>query len=86
MVYKGYMDCGVDFVDEKVEELTGYPKREFDTRHLKWLDVLLPEDHQQFQAAFLKGLKDIRVIRQGISDQEGRRRDHLDSGPGPDSL
>jgi PAS domain S-box-containing protein len=58
VVYKGYMDCGVDFIDEKVEELTGHPKREFDTRRLNWLDVLLPEDHQQFQAAFLKGLKE----------------------------
>jgi PAS domain S-box-containing protein len=58
VVYKGYLDCGVDFIDEKVEELTGYRKREFDTRHLNWLDVLLPEDHQLFKEAFLKGLKE----------------------------
>jgi len=58
VVYKGYSDCGVDFIDAKVEELTGYPKREFDTRHLNWLDVLLPEDYQRFKEAFLKGLKE----------------------------
>jgi PAS domain S-box-containing protein len=58
VVYKGYSDCGVDFIDEKVEELTGYPKREFDTRQLNWLDVLLPEDYQPFKEAFLGGLKD----------------------------
>ena len=58
VVYKGYVDCSVDFIDEKVEELTGCPKREFDTRKMKWHDVLLPEDYQKFKEAFLKGLKD----------------------------
>ena len=33
VVYKGYADCAVDFIDEKVEELTSYPRREFDTRN-----------------------------------------------------
>ncbi|MDP2044907.1 MAG: PAS domain S-box protein, partial [Deltaproteobacteria bacterium] len=58
VVYKGYVDCAVDFVDEKVEELTGYLKREFDTRNLKWNDILVEEDYQQFKAAFLRGLKE----------------------------
>lgn len=58
VVYKGYVDCAVDFIDEKVEELTRYPKIEFDTRRMKWNDVLLPEDYQQFKAAFQKGLKE----------------------------
>ena len=58
MVYKGYVDCAVDFIDEKVEELIGYPKRQFDAREMKWNNVVLPEDHQQFKQAFLKGLQD----------------------------
>ena len=58
VVYKGYVDCAVDFVDEKVAELTGYPKRAFDARTMKWTDVLLPEDYQQFKATFLRGLKE----------------------------
>jgi len=58
VVYKGYVDCAVDFVDAKVEELTGYPKIEFDTRRMKWNDILLPEDYPQFKAAFQKGLKE----------------------------
>ena len=57
VVYKGYVDCAVDFVDSKVEELTGYPKREFDTRNLKWLDVLFPEDREKFKQTFLAGLQ-----------------------------
>ena len=57
VVYKGYVDCAVDFVDEKVEELTGYPKREFDNRNLKWFDVLIPEDREKFKKTFLEGLQ-----------------------------
>jgi PAS domain S-box-containing protein len=58
VVYKGYVDCAVDFFDAKVEELTGYPKSAFDGRQLKWLDIIVPDDYQQFKEAFLKGLKD----------------------------
>jgi PAS domain S-box-containing protein len=57
VVYKGYVDCAVDFVDRKVEELVGYPKGEFDTRNLKWFDVLIPEDREKFKQTFLAGLK-----------------------------
>ena len=56
VVYKGYVDCAVDFIDEKVEELTSYPRSEFDTRKMKWNDILLGEDYQQFKVAFLRGL------------------------------
>jgi len=58
VVYKGYVDCAVDFIDEKVEELTRYSKSEFDTRTMKWNDILVEEDRQQFKAAFMRGLKE----------------------------
>ena len=58
VVYKGYADCAVDFVDEKVEELTGCPKLEFDTRKMKWHDILVPEDFQKFRDSFVRGLKE----------------------------
>jgi PAS domain S-box-containing protein len=57
VVYKGYADCAVDFVDGKVEELTGYAKSDFDTRKMKWSDVLLSEEREKFKEAFLVGLK-----------------------------
>jgi PAS domain S-box-containing protein len=70
VVYKGYVDCAVDFVDNKVEELTGYPKREFDDRTLKWSDLLVPADQEKFKEAFRIGLKysrsfirEYRIIR-----------------------
>jgi two-component system sensor histidine kinase UhpB len=57
VVYKGYVNSAVDFVDEKVEELTGYSKADFDSRTMTWFDVLLPEDRDYFKQAFLAGLK-----------------------------
>ncbi len=57
VVYKGYLDCGVDFVDEKVEELTGYAKSDFDSRKMVWSDVLPPEERPKFKQAFLEGLR-----------------------------
>jgi PAS domain S-box-containing protein len=72
VVYKGYVDCAVDFVDEKVNELVGYPKREFDTRNLKWLDVLIPEDRKNFKQSFLEGL---RTSKSYIREYRIRRAD-----------
>jgi len=60
VVYKGYQDCSVDFVDGKVEELTGYSKSEFDARNLKWNDILIPEDREKFKRAFLDGFRSSR--------------------------
>jgi PAS domain S-box-containing protein len=57
VVYKGYLDCGVDFVDEKVQELTGYPRSLFNSRKMKWSDLLLPEEASRFREAFLEGLR-----------------------------
>jgi PAS domain S-box-containing protein len=57
VVYKGYMNCAVDFVDKKVEELTGYSKSAFDSREMVWSDVLLPEERSKFKEAFLEGLR-----------------------------
>ncbi len=57
VVYKGYVDCAVDFVDKKVEELTGYAKSDFDSRKMIWSDVLLPEERPKFKEAFLEGLR-----------------------------
>jgi len=72
VVYKGYQDCGVDFVDGKVEELTGYLKREFDSRNLKWSDVLVPEDQEGFKAAFREGLHSFRSY---VREYRIRRKD-----------
>lgn len=57
VVFKGYADGSVDFFDNKIEELTGRPKDVFDTRQLKWPEVILPEDREKAKEAFRQALK-----------------------------
>ena len=57
VVFKGYQDWCIDFFDDKVEALTGYRKAEFDSRKLKWCDLILPEDQDKAREIFLRTLK-----------------------------
>ena len=57
VVFKGYQDWSVDFFDRKIEKLTGYSKEEFDSRQLKWCDLILPEDLDMARGLFLQALK-----------------------------
>ena len=56
VVFKGYQDWSVDFFDRKIEKLTGYPKEEFDSRQLKWCDLVHPEDLDMFRGVFKQAL------------------------------
>ena len=57
VVFKGYADWSVDFFDGKIEELTGYPKEEFDSHRLKWSELILEEDLAASKGKFLEALK-----------------------------
>ena len=57
VVFKGYQDWSVDFFDRKIEDLTGYSKEEFDTRQIKWCDLILPEDLDMARGTFKQALK-----------------------------
>ena len=54
VIFKGYVDWSIDFVDDKIEELTAYSKEEFISRRMTWHDMILPEDLKDAQQAFLK--------------------------------
>jgi len=57
LVYQGYADWCVDFFDDKIYELTGYRKEEFDSRRLKWSELIVAEDLPKVRGAFIQGLK-----------------------------
>jgi PAS domain S-box-containing protein len=57
VVFKGYQDWSVDFIDNKIESLTGYSKEEFNSRRIKWLDIVLPEDVELMQQTLVTALK-----------------------------
>jgi PAS domain S-box-containing protein len=65
VVYKGYKDWSVDFVDEKIEVLTGYSMQEFNSRRMKWCDLLVGEDLAGARESFIRALKtDKSYVRQ----------------------
>jgi diguanylate cyclase (GGDEF)-like protein/PAS domain S-box-containing protein len=57
MVFKGYADWSVDFFDDKIEELIGYPRDDFISRKLKWSELIWAEDLAGAKAIFKQALK-----------------------------
>jgi PAS domain S-box-containing protein len=57
VVFKGYADWTVDFFDDKIEALTGYSKADFDSRRLKWNEVIRSEDLLSVKEAFIPALR-----------------------------
>ena len=57
LVYRGYADGRVDFVDDKVEQLTGYTREQFFSGQIRWPEIILPEDREVSKNAFLQALK-----------------------------
>ena len=57
IVYRGYKDWSVDFFDEKVEVLTGHSMEEFNSRMIRWSDLIVEEDIAGARETFIKALK-----------------------------
>jgi PAS domain S-box-containing protein len=57
MVFRGYGDWSIDPLDEKVESLTGYSKEDFETRRVKWCDLIPAEDLDYAGMVFIEALK-----------------------------
>ncbi len=57
LVFKGYADGSIDPLDNKVEKMTGYPKSLFESRKLKWTDLILEKDIGKTKQKFLRALK-----------------------------
>jgi two-component system sensor histidine kinase HydH len=57
IVYRGYKDWSVDFMDEKVRSLTGYSMEEFNSRKKKWSEVIIGRDLETAKKAFIQALK-----------------------------
>jgi PAS domain S-box-containing protein len=56
-VYKGFKDWSVEFTDNKVGALTGYSSEEFNSKKLKWSDLILKEDIESVRESFIRALK-----------------------------
>ena len=57
VLFKGYLDGAVETLDGKLEAMTGYPKEEFESRRLKWTELICEEDLNQTRESFIHALK-----------------------------
>ena len=57
IVYRGYRDWSVEFIDNKIEQITGYGVEEFNTRKLNWSDIIVSDDIQSVSAGYQEALK-----------------------------
>ena len=57
IVFKGYKDWSVEFFDEKVEVLIGRSMQEFNSKRIKWSDLVVEEDIAGARETFIKALK-----------------------------
>jgi len=57
IVYRGFKDWSVEFTDNKIESLTGYHYEEFNSKKLKWSDLILKEDIESAKTSFIGALK-----------------------------
>ena len=56
IVYKGYKDWSVNFFDKKIESITGYNAKDFNSRKIKWINVIVEEDIENTKKSFIEAL------------------------------
>ena len=57
IVFTGHKDWSVEFFDNKIESLTGYNVDEFNSKKIKWIDIIIKEDIKIARESFIKALK-----------------------------
>ncbi len=57
IVYKGCKDGSVEFFNRKIEALTGYALDDFNSKKIKWADIILEEDVETATQSFIQALK-----------------------------
>lgn len=57
VAYKGYQDGSVEFYGDQIEILTGYPRKSFNSKQIRWVDIIYPEDKESVRQSFVQALK-----------------------------
>ena len=57
IVYRGFKDWSVEFVDNKVKLLTGYHANTFNSKKMKWSDLIVKEDFEAAKKCFIQAFK-----------------------------
>lgn len=74
IVFKGYPDGSIDFFDDKIEAVTGYPREAFLNRSIRWTDLIVEDDLAAPRNKFVTTLKgDQQSLREyRIQRKDGR--------------
>ena len=74
VVFRGYIDGSVDFFDHKIEEMTGYPRNDFESRQRKWTELIIEEDIAGVKEIFIQALKNSKsyVREYRIRDRQAK--------------
>lgn len=54
VVFRGYTNWDVDFFDDKIEVISGYPKQDFALRRRRWSDLFFPQDLESAKKVLLR--------------------------------
>jgi PAS domain S-box-containing protein len=57
IVYRGYADWSVEFFDSKIKQITGYSPELFNSKKIKWRDIIVDEDAENAKEIFIRALK-----------------------------
>lgn len=57
VVFRGYPDWSMEFFDDKFEKFTGYSIEDFNSKRLKWNELIEPEDLEEAKDIFIQALK-----------------------------
>ena len=74
IVFKGYKDWTVEFFDQKIESITGYAAEEFNSRRMKWFELIVDEDLEAVKEYFIRALKTKKMLKHSVSRQPLLRR------------
>jgi len=65
IAFKGNKDGTIKFYDNRVSEITGYPREMFETNRKKWPDIVVDEDWQKAKKVFIEALgTDMAYVRE----------------------
>lgn len=89
VLFRGYLDGSIDLFDDKVEAMTGYRRAEFESRALKWTDLVVKADREGTRRAFVDALKgsrsytrEYRVVSKSGTEVWVHERSRIVSGAG----
>ncbi|MBC8431692.1 MAG: PAS domain-containing protein [Desulfobacterales bacterium] len=63
--FKGYVDGSIEFYGDRIELLTGYSREDFNSKKIKWTDLILEEDAGNSSEIFKQTLKTDKTYARG---------------------